>query len=81
MAAIHLREASIESVVSTYALRVRYETYDVLTDPCATVEADQASILAAAGLPTTLTWSTCSLISHTLVGGVNRYLLDVEVTG
>lgn len=81
MAFVHLREASVQTAVTTYTLRVRYETYDVLSDPCAFAASDKSSILAAAGLASTLTWGQCSLFSSTLVGGIHRYLLDITVTG
>jgi len=81
MAFVHLRSALVQTQVVVSTLRVTYETYDALSTPCITAEADKSSLLAEAGLPSTLTWTSCTVVSHTLVGGVNRYLLDVVVTG
>lgn len=81
MAMVHLRTAIVQTQVTVSDLRVTYETYDVLSNPCVTAEADKNNILAEAGLPSTLTWTSCTVVSHTLVGGRNRYLLDVVVTG
>ena len=81
MALVHLRQASIKSVMTTYNLRVMYETYDTLTDPCTFIQNDFSKILAAAGLSSSLTFSSCSVVSISVIGGVNKYVLEVVVTG
>jgi len=81
MALVHIREAQTTSIVRTYTLRVRLETYNTLADPCSFAQADSDRILAAAGLATTLTWTSCSVVSTSSTAGVNTYVLDVVVTG
>jgi len=81
MALVHVREAVTTTIVTTYTMRVRLETYNTLPDPCSFAQSDLAKILAAAGLPATLTWTSCSVVSTSTVGGVNNYVLDIVVTG
>lgn len=81
MALVHLRNAVTSSVITTYTLRVTYETYDTLLDPCAFAHSDFSHIIAQAGLPDTLTWSSCTLLSTTIFGRTYRYVLEIVVTG
>jgi len=81
MALVHLRQATVQTSVTVNTLQVVYETYDVLTDPCVFAQADQTKILADAGLPETLSWDSCTVVSHSIVGRTNRYVLDVVVSG
>lgn len=70
----------IQSKTTLYAVRVSYDTVNILLDPCAFLQASLAdSIVKSIGLGSG-TVTTCLLVSSTVVSNKNLYIWDITVT-